>query len=162
MEYGGPSTIEKEWRFDFDYEVALGETYTKFMEGLKEKKFLGNTCGSRTFFPPRPFCDRTLDLPVEWLECDGTGVVEAFTVYYHETRTVHYPQSKKLPQVPYVLGVIRVNNSEQCLIHFLSGFGTEDPKELPEKIRVGMKVRPVWSKERTGNILDIEYFEPVQ
>ena len=41
MEYVGPSTLEKEWRFDFDYEVALDETYTKFMEGLKEKKSPG-------------------------------------------------------------------------------------------------------------------------
>ena len=67
-----------------------------------------------------------------------------------------------MPQVPYVLGVIKINDSDQCLIHFLSGFDTDDPQELPAKIQVGMKVRPVWAKERTGDILDIEYFEPVE
>jgi uncharacterized OB-fold protein len=154
------NAIGKEWSFDFDFEVPLGRTYTAFMEGLKNKRFVGNVCGGRIFYPPRPFCDRTLETPGQWLECDGTGTVEAFTVVYRKANAVSYPGHERLPAVPYAVGVIRVDRSEQCLIHFLSGFGTDDPDELHEKIRAGMKVRPVWAKDRTGNILDIEYFEP--
>lgn len=155
-------TVKKEWIQDFNYSVTLGRTYTKFMEGLKEKKFLGNKCGGRTFYPPKPFCDKSFELPSEWLECDGTGTVEAFTVCYQKANAVVYPGSKMLPQPPYVVGVIKVNKSDHCLIHYLAGFDTKDPKELPEKIQVGMKVRPVWSKDRAGNILDIKYFEPIE
>lgn len=156
------NNIRKEWKWDLDFSVTLGETYTKFMEGLKEKKFLGNKYGDRTFYPPKSICDRTFELSTEWSECDGTGTVEAFTVYCQKTNAIVYNPSKKLPDPPYVLGVIKVNNSDHCFIHYLSGFDTEDPKELLEKIRVGMKVKPVWDKERSGSILDIEYFEPIK
>jgi uncharacterized OB-fold protein len=29
-----------------------------------------------------------------------------------------------------------------------------------DKVRVGMKVEPVFKEERVGNILDIQYFRP--
>lgn len=156
------NTIKKEWSFDFDYSASLGAVYTKFMEGLKEKKFLGNKCGGRTFFPPRPFCYRTLELTSEWLEGDGVGTLEAFTVCYQETNSVAYPRSEMKPRVPYVLGVIRVHDSDQCFFHILSGVDAQDPAALLEKIKAGLKVRPVWAKERIGNILDIESFELVE
>ncbi|MDY6851224.1 MAG: OB-fold domain-containing protein [Thermodesulfobacteriota bacterium] len=154
--------IQKEWSFDFDYSVSMGETYTVFMEGLKDKKFLGNRIGDRTFFPPRNFCDRTFKLPDEWLESDGSGTVEAFTVCYRESNSVQYPLPRDLPGFPRVIGVIRINNSDQCFIHFLSGFDAKAPEDIPAGIQAGMKVRPVWAKDRTGCILDIEYFEPVE
>ena len=80
-------TIKKEWSLDLDFRAPMGETYTRFMEGLKEKTFLGNRCGERTFFPPQPFCDKTLALCGEWLESDGTGKVEAFTVVHERDCT---------------------------------------------------------------------------
>ena len=154
------TTIKKEWSLDLDFSAPMGETYTRFMEGLKEKTFFGNRCGERTFFPPRLFCDRTLEAAGEWLESDGTGKVEAFTIIHEKSCGVVFPDTENFPEVPYVLGVIRINGSDQCLIHFLGGFNSDDPQEWPEKIQVGMKVRPVWSEERAGNILDIKYFEP--
>lgn len=155
------NSIEKEWSFDFDYSVSLGETYTRFMEGLKEKKLLGNRCGGRVFFPPRPFCDRSFELADKWLE-GNSGTVEAFTIYCRKANSVLYPGKHVLPEAPYAIGVIKIDNSEQCLIHFLSGFGDLTPDKLSEKIKVGMRVRPVWASERFGNILDIEYFEPAE
>ena len=153
-------TIKKEWSLDLDFSAPMGEIYTRFMEGLKEKEFLGNRCGDGTYFPPRPFCDKTLEAAGEWLQSDGTGKVEAFTVIYEKSSSVAFPDTPYFPDVPYVLGVIRVNGSDQSLIHFLGGLDSDDPQEWPEKIQVGMKVRPVWSQERAGNILDIKYFEP--
>jgi len=113
-------TIQKEWTLDLDFSAPMGETYTRFVEGLKEKTFLGNRCGERTFFPPRPFCDRTLAPAGEWLESDGNGTVEAFTVIHEKSKGVAFPGTEHFPEVPYVLGVIRINGSDQCLIHFLA------------------------------------------
>ncbi len=155
-------TIKKEWSLDLDFSAPMGETYTRFMEGLKEKTFLGNRCGERTFFPPRPFCDRTLALCGEWLQSDGTGKVEAFTVVHEKSNGVAFPDTEHFPEVPYVLAVIRVNGSDQCLVHFLAGLGSDDPQAWPEKIQVGMDVRPAWSEKRSGNILDIKFFEPCE
>ena len=155
-------TIKKEWSLDLDFSNPMGETYTRFMEGLKEKTFLGNRFGERTFFPPRSFCDRTLESAGEWLQSSGVGTVEAFTVIHEKFNGVVFPDTENFPEVPYVLGVIRINGSDQCLIHFLAGLGSDDPQEWPEKIQVGMEVRPVWSEKRSGNILDIKYFEPCE
>ncbi len=156
------NTIEKEWSVDVDFRQSLGETYTSFMEGLKEKKFLGNRIGDQTFFPPKPFCSRTYELPSEWVECDGTGTVEAFTVYHNEPEGVAYPDVKIELSPPYIIGVIRINDSAQCLIHFISGLDANNPASLLDKVSAGLKVKPVWAEERHGNILDIKYFEPVK
>jgi uncharacterized protein len=154
-------SINKEWSLDFDFSAALGETYTRFMEGLKEKKLVGNRCGDRIFFPPLPFCTRTFEQPDEWLESDGTGRLEAFTVCHQNWNNVVFSCSEEPLSLPYVIGVIRVDNSDQCLVHFLRGFDTSDPEKILQKVKLGLRVRPVWKKERSGNILDIAYFEPV-
>ncbi len=153
-------TIQKEWSFNFDFNVTTGETYGRFFNGLKEKKLLGNKIGESSYFPPKPFCSRTLKSEAELLESDGIGIIEAFTIYNDEINMVNYPQNASIPKTPFVLGVIKIGNSDHCLLHFLSGFGESDIKELPDKIKVGMKVKPVWAEERTGGILDIKYFEP--
>jgi uncharacterized OB-fold protein len=155
-------TIDKEWSLNIDFRQSLGETYTRFMEGLKEKKFLGNKIGDQTFFPPKPFCNRTYELPSEWVECDGAGTVEAFTVYHNEPEGVLYPDVKVELAPPYVVAVIRINDSDQCLLHFLSGIDANDPAQLLEKVSAGLQVKPVWAGERHGNILDVKYFEPVE
>jgi uncharacterized OB-fold protein len=155
-------TIDKEWSLNIDFKQSLGETYTRFVEGLQEKKFLGNKIGDQTFFPPKPFCNRTYESPSEWLECDGTGVVEAFTVYHHEPEGVTYPDVKVELKPPYIVAAIRINDSSQCLIHFLSGLDADDPAGLLKKVSEGLTVKPVWAEERHGNILDIKHFEPVK
>ena len=33
--------------------------------------------------------------------------------------------------------------------------------ELEEKLKVGLKLRPVWKEERVGDMFDIAYFEPL-
>lgn len=156
------NTIEKQWSLDLDFKVSLGETYTSFMEGLKEKKFLGNEIGTQTFFPPKPFCNRTYELPAGWVECDGTGTVEAFTVYHQEPEGVVFPDAKIVLSPPYIVAVIRIDNSDQCLLHFISGVDANDPAQLLKKVSAGLSVKPVWADERHGNILDIKYFEPVK
>jgi len=153
-------TIQKEWGLDLDFSAPMGEIYTRFMEGLKDKKVFGNRCGKRTFFPPQPFCDKTMEPAGEWLESDGTGKVEAFTVIHENFKCVDFPDTENFPEAPYVLAVIRINGSDQSMIHLLAGLGSDDPHKWPEEIKVGMAVRPVWSEERTGHILDIKYFEP--
>jgi len=153
-------TIQKDWSFNFDFNVTTGETYGRFFNGLKDKKFLGNKIGGNSYFPPKPFCSRTLKFEAELLESDGIGTIEAFTIYYDEINMVNFPQNDRIPKIPFVLGVIKIGNSDHCLLHFLSDFGVSDIKELPNKIKVGMKVKPVWAEVRTGGILDIKYFQP--
>ncbi len=153
-------TMEKKWGFDFS--MTLGSAYSRFMDGLIDKKFCGNKTGDRTYYPPKDFCFKTLEKPTEWVECDGTGTVEAFTICHRKDNHVVYRESGKLPDPPYILGVIRIADSDCCMLHFLSGFDGGSSGVSPGKIRVGMKVRPVWAEERDGTIMDIQYFAPVE
>ena len=140
------NTIEKTWSVDVDFKVSLGETFTTFMEGLKEKKFLGNKIGDQTFFPPKPYCNRTYELPTGWVECDGTGTVEAFTVHHSEPEGVVFPNVKISLSPPYIVAVIRIKNSDQCLLHFISGVDANDPSGLLNKVSAGLTVKPVWTE----------------
>jgi uncharacterized OB-fold protein len=155
------NTIELDWNLDLDFAQPLGETYTEFMDALKDKKFLGTKIGDQTFFPSKPFCNKTYNKADETVECDGTGKVESFTIYHKEPEGVEFPDSVISLSPPYVVAVIRINNSDQSFLHLLSGVDVSDPMTLLEKVKAGLEVKPVWAEERHGNILDIKYFEPV-
>jgi uncharacterized OB-fold protein len=146
--------MKKEYNMHLDYSVSLGSTYTRWMKGLKEKKVLGNKCPKckKIFVPAKPFCEKCFEDIKEWIETDGEGIVESFTIGYQKFRN--------LPEPPYVIGIIRVNGSATCMIHWIGGFTFKKPEDIPEKIQIGMKVKPVWAKKRKGDILDILYFKP--
>lgn len=155
-------TTKKKWSFDFDFSMTLGSAYSKFMEGLENREFRGNKAGDRTYYPPKDYCFKTLEKPTEWVVCDGTGTIEAFTICYRKDNHVAYRESSKHPEPPYVLCVIRIADSDCCMLHFLDGFDAGSSGVSPEMIRVGMKVRPVWAENRDGTIMDIRHFVPVE
>jgi len=138
-----------------DYSVPLGETWTKFMLGLKGKKIYGNRCSKcgRMYVPPQPFCPICYKKIEDWVETSGEGIVVSFCITYQKFMN--------LPEPPFTLGIIRVDDSATCMMHRMGGIKYEHPEDLPDKITIGMKVKPVWAEERKGEILDIAYFKPV-
>jgi len=137
------------------YRVTLGPVYAKFLDGLKQKKIFGNICPKcgGLYIPARPFCDKCFVEPTEWVETDGSARLESFAVTY--------VQFLGLPEPPHVTGIIKVGDSVTNFLHFVSGVDYGDPRELEEKVRVGMKLKPVWKEERVGDMFDIAYFAPV-
>lgn len=148
-------TMKKTYNWNIDYAVAVGEPYTKFFEGLRDKKILGNKCPKcgKLYIPSRPFCDICFVEPDEWIEAEQTAIVQGFTVTYRKFAN--------FPDPPYVTALFKVGDSAVSFMHFLAGFDYDDPAEIPYKIKMGMKVEPVWADERTGDLLDIKYFKPV-
>lgn len=146
--------MKKEYSWKLDYSVSVGDVYTRFYEGLKEKKILANKCAqcNRVYVPPRPFCDICFVEPLEWIEVNPTGIIQTYTITYFKF--------ENLPDPPYVTAVIKIDNSATSLMHFIGGIQYNEPNELSEKVKIGMRVEPVWSDERTGDILDIKYFRP--
>ena len=144
-----------EYRWEVPYKVTLGETYARFMEGLKQKKIMGNICPNCNglYVPARPFCDECLVAPVEWTETDGIATLVTYTVTYVKVMG--------LPDPPSITGIVNVGNAVTNFQHFIAGVDYEDPRELEQKIYPGMKLKPVWKEERVGDILDIKYFEPL-
>lgn len=147
--------LRSDYSMHLDYSVSLGEAYSRFMRGLKGKEIYGNKCGEcgRMYVPPQPFCPVCFKQITEWVETSGNGVVEGFTVTYR--------QFLNLPEPPYTIGVIRIDDSAISMIHWIGGIEYKSFDDIPSKIKIGMKVTPVWAKERKAEIRDIAYFEPV-
>jgi hypothetical protein len=135
--------------------VTMGVPYSRFFEGLKQKRIIGNVCPEcrKLYVPPRPFCDDCFKIPSEWVETDGVGVIESFTVTY--------VKFLGLPEPPHITAIIKIGNSVTNLLHRVAGVPFQEPLGLHHKVKVGMKVKPVWADSRVGDINDIDYFEPV-
>ena len=148
--------MRKKYSLNLDYSVSLGEKYSQFMEGLVEKKFFANKCTQchRLYAPVRPFCDICCVETGEPFEIEPKGTVVAYTVYKIKTRN--------LPDPPFSQGIIKIGEAANSFLHFIGGIEYSDPDELEKKIHVGMAVQPVWAEERTGDILDIAYFKPIE
>lgn len=145
---------KKEYSWNLDFAVNLGDVHRRFFEGLEEKRILGNACPEcgNVFVPPQPHCDECFVETTDWRQTDGTGVIDSYVVTYFQFRN--------MPEPPYVTAAIRIGDSEKSLLHFVGGVEYDDGEELMERVDTGMEVEPVWSDDRDGSIQDIEYFEP--
>ena len=71
------NTIETEVRLP--YQLAYGQTWTRFFEGMKEEKILGSKCSkcNRVLVPARTFCPRCFIDTNQWVECSQEGTLAA-------------------------------------------------------------------------------------
>ena len=145
-------------RFGYNWEptfsVTMGETYARFLEGMRDKKLLGNICPKckGLYVPARPFCDRCFVEITDWVETDGVVTLQTFTTTY--------VKFMGLPDPPIVTGIVKAENAITGFLHKIDGIPYNEPTELDEKVQIGMRLKPKWSENRVGDILDIEYFEP--
>jgi uncharacterized OB-fold protein len=122
----------------------------KFFRTLKDEgRILGTHCPNCdvTYVPGAVFCERCLGKLDEWLDVGLQGEVITFT-YLH----VNFDGSPRTE--PEVIAFVRFGDGG--IIHRLGGVD-------PEDIKIGMTVQAVLkpAPDRTGSILDIEYFKPV-
>lgn len=138
------------------YRLAYGETWTRFFEGMKEKKLLGTKCHqcNRVLVPARTFCPRCFVDMDEWVECsqEGTLIAWCLTNYRYFAQPI---------EPPFISALIRLDETDVNFLHLLGGFEMDDIESVRKRVKNGMRVRAVWEEERTGNILDLCYFTPV-
>lgn len=141
--------------WDLHYDIHLGQTWSRFMEGLKEKKILGTKCAScaRVFVPAQKYCESCFERADEWVELPAEGTLETFTVAW-----LGFTGG---PKPPYAIGAIRLDGASTLLAHWIVGPEFTDSATVGETLPIGSRVRAVWAPERTGQILDIAHFEPI-
>jgi hypothetical protein len=146
-----PNTQAVHW--DLHYDVHLGATWGRFMQGLRDRIILANRCPecARTFVPPQAYCESCFVRTDEWVELPPHGVVEAFTVAWQSFRGG--------PPPPYAIAGIRLDGAATLLMHYVQGLDLTDPSAVADQLPPGTRVRAVWAEERTGQILDIAHFE---
>jgi uncharacterized OB-fold protein len=131
------------------YTWSVGEVGSRFLTALRdEQKILGNRCpGCNTVYvPPRKNCGscfRNIDNN-QWTEVGPEGVVTAFTI-------VRYDYPLQPAKAPFACAIIKLDGVDVGFVHLI--------RKGLEKLKSGVRVRPLFKKERTGHILDIDSFE---
>ena len=141
---------------DLPYNWSLGATWTRFFDGLKDGKIFGTKCKKcgKVFVPARSFCPDCLEDMEEWIEIAQEGIVESWTLVNNK-----YPVQVKEP--PYAVASIHLDGADCNFIHFINGFDLSDISKVGEKVKIGTRVKAVWSEKRSADIYDIAYFEPI-
>ena len=139
-----------ESRIKVPYAWQAGETASRFLLSLKnEKKLVGKKCAkcTKVLVPPRKTCPYCFVETGEWVDVADEGVVETYTVVRRDTGIMPV-------KPPFVYGVIKLDGADTGLVHIVG-------EVKPEEVKEGMRVKAVFAEERTGKILDVEYFKPV-
>ncbi|MCD6570646.1 MAG: Zn-ribbon domain-containing OB-fold protein [Deltaproteobacteria bacterium] len=151
-----PRTIHTVLRVPF--EMALGPTWTRFFEGLREKKILGTKCKEcgRILVPARPFCPRCFEPMEEWVEVaqEGTIITWSYVNYTYFGVTAD--------MIPIVPTRIKLDGVDGGWGGRIGGFDIKDFDLVNKKVKVGARVKAVWSGERHGHLRDIEYWEIIE
>jgi uncharacterized OB-fold protein len=109
--------------------------YTKvsdFTEFLKQGKIKGKQCRkcNTVYFPPRAECVNCLapESDMEWKEFSGIGKLLTYT-------QIHAAPTGFEDKVPYIIGVVDLNEGGRLLAIF------EDPPEQEEEIKLDVEVK---------------------
>jgi uncharacterized OB-fold protein len=149
-----PHAVTQHVRWEIDYDIHLGATWSRFMDGLRRKTLLANRCPSceRTFLPPQAYCEACFERTTDWVELEPVGNLETFTIVRQGFGGG--------PTPPYAVGAIRLDGASTMLMHFIGGVELTDPDGVREQLPARQRVRAVWAEERHGTILDIAHFAP--
>jgi len=137
-------------RIKVPYQWWIGETGSHFFIKLRdEKKLLGRYCAqcNLVFMPPRQACPRCFNKEMAWRELKDEGTLVSFAVPAY-TSELHPLEP------PFAYGIIKLDGADTGLTHLVAGF-----KE--GRLKTGLRVKAVFKEDRTGDIMDIRYFQPV-
>ena len=127
-----------------------GKMGSRFYISLRDKrKILGSSCKkcNKTFWPPRSICTFCFSELKKTVEIGPLGTLETFTV-------VTYDEPIHPRKAPFIYGIVKLDGADTGMAHLIDEVDFEE-------VRIGMRVQPVFAKERKGNILDIQYFKPL-
>jgi len=138
------------------YKYAVGETFHRFYEGLKQEKILGNDCPvcRKIYVPARSFCPVCYVDMGEWREMPQEGEIASWIM-------ARKPFFGMPAEPPFVGALIRLDGADCHFLHLVGGIDLADQKAAGDKIRRGMRVKAVWRDERCGHMTDILYFKPL-
>jgi uncharacterized OB-fold protein len=149
-----PSLLAIEETSHMTFKWAIGIDGSKFFHEISARETLvGIRCPNcrKVYVPPRLVCGPCFAKMDELVELGNEGVVEAVTI-------VNYPfidpDTGKRRPVPYIYGYIKLDGADNLFSHIVKD-------NADGSIRVGDRVKAVFSKVKAGRIQDISHFEPV-
>ncbi len=131
----------------FDYTRSLGPVLAKFMTALADRRILGSRgSDGRVHVPPAEFDPVSFAPPAELIEVGPEGTVLTWSW------TDHPVDGQPLDR-PFAWALIRLDGADTGMLHAVDGGSAG-------QMRTGMRVRPRWAAQTSGQITDIECFEP--
>ena len=127
----------------------VGKINGIFFAALRDEgRILATYCPEcdRSYLPPRMSCHTCFTELHDWVDAGDTGTLVSFTI-------VRRPGMLQPEDLPYVLGLIKLDGADTALVHLLGEVN-------PDEVEVGMRLKVVLADERKGNIKDIRYFKP--
>jgi uncharacterized OB-fold protein len=129
---------------------TLGLAGERFFRAIKEEgRILGSHCPNcdRTYVPAVTFCERCMAELTDWVDVGTRGELYTYTLLYED-----YDGTRR--SEPEIVAFIKMQDGG--LVHRLG-------EVSPEELEIGLPVEAVFKPrgDRTGSILDIDYFKPV-
>ncbi|MFH1985029.1 MAG: long-chain-fatty-acid--CoA ligase [Pseudomonadota bacterium] len=138
------------------HRFSTGPVMGKFLRALKDKRILANKCAScgRMQLPPREICAACRVRVDQWEEVGPEGIIATPDVTYYASPD---PLTGESRETPYISAHFLLDGCQghETLWHELKA---DTP---PEKVKRGVRVRPVWNDVRKGAVTDIVYFEVI-
>ena len=135
---------------------STGPLMGKFLQELRDnKRILGNKCPEcgRIQTPPREICAICRIRVEELVEIGPEGRVISFDITYYASPDPLTGESRETPYCSAFLLLDGCTGSD-IFWHEI------DPAGI-DRVKKGVRIRPVWAENRTGSISDIKYFEIV-
>jgi uncharacterized OB-fold protein len=132
---------------EYAYTRSVGPIVGRFLAGLRDGKLLGiRTKAGRVIVPPLEYDPETGESLDELVEVGQAGVVTTWA-------WVSSPRPRHPLDRPFAWALIRLDGAGTAMLHVIDA-GDES------RMATGMRVRVRWRAERTGELRDIECFEP--
>ena len=137
---------------DFGYNYRVGSYLQRYIDALQEKKILGAKCPQcgTVVVPPRKYCGSCNKVREEFVELSQEGTLENYTIGHVTLDKGQLSQAES----PYVVGMIKLDGSENTLVAKVEGISPGDVKD-------GLRLRAVWKDKTEGDYSDLDHFEPV-
>lgn len=136
---------------------ATGPVMGRFLKGLIDKKILANRCPDcgRLQLPPREICAECRVRVEEFVEVGPEGrLTHSYDIAYYASPD---PLTGESRETPYISAHILLDG---CKGH--ETFWHEVNREHLDRVRPGVRVRPVWNDTRTGSVYDIVHFDVIE
>jgi uncharacterized OB-fold protein len=148
-----PAALTAPHVLEYPYTRSTGDVIGRFFAGLRERRIQGiraadGASRSRILVPPQEYDPATGAALTEWVDVADAGAVTSWT-------WIEHPRPKHPLQRPFAFALIRLDGADTSMLHVVDTAGD------PAIMRTGLRVRASWRAETTGDITDIESFEPI-
>ncbi len=142
-----PAALSALHVLEYPYTRTVGPVIGRFLGALRDRKIEGiRMKDGRVLVPPTEYDPATGEALSEFVDVGQAGVVKTWA-------WVNEPSPKHPLDKPFAWALVQLDGADTALLHAVDA-GAES------NMATGMRVSIRWREETTGEIPDIECFEP--